>query len=48
MRKKLPTSFTLSDEGKRLLAAIAIKKGISRGAVLETLIRQEAKKEKVS
>ena len=38
-------SFRLTPEARRLLAALAEKKGISKTAVLEILIRQEAKEE---
>ena len=46
MKKK--TSLTLSEEAKRLLAELASKLGISQTAVLEIIIREKAKKEKVT
>ena len=42
------TSYRLTPEARRLLAALAEKKGISKTAVLEILIRQEAKEEDMS
>ncbi len=39
------TSYRLTPEARRLLAALAEKKGISKTAVLEVLIRKEAKEE---
>ena len=42
---KHATSVRLTDEGKRLLAALARKFGISQASVLELLIRDKAKKE---
>jgi hypothetical protein len=41
-------SFRLTPEARRLLAALAEKKGISMTAVLEVLIRQEAKEEGIT
>jgi DNA-binding Lrp family transcriptional regulator len=41
------TSFALTEEAKRLLAAISEKLGISQAAVLELLIRKEAKEQEV-
>ena len=38
-------SFRLTPEARRLLATLAEKKGISMTAVLEVLIRKEAKEE---
>ena len=38
-------SFRLTPEARRLLAGLAQKKGISMTAVLEILIRKEAKEE---
>jgi hypothetical protein len=43
--KTLPTSFRLTAEGKRLLAAVAEAKGINQTAVLESLIREAARRE---
>lgn len=45
--KKNPTSIRLSDEGKRLLALLAEKMGVSQAAVLELAIRDKAKREGV-
>jgi len=45
--KKRSTSVWLSDEGKRLLALIAERLGVSQSAVLELLIREKAKREKI-
>jgi predicted transcriptional regulator len=45
--KKNPTSIRLSDDGKRLLALLAEKLGISQVAVLEILIRDKAKHEDI-
>jgi predicted transcriptional regulator len=45
--KKTPTSIRMSDEGKRLLEALAEKLGISQAAVLELAIREMAKREEV-
>ncbi len=47
MKKKLPTSIRLSAEAKRLLALLADKMGLSQAGVLETLIREKAKRLKV-
>lgn len=44
---KTKTSYTLSDEAKRLLAQLAKKYGISQTAMLEVLIREKAKQENV-
>jgi predicted transcriptional regulator len=44
---KNPFSIRISDEGKRLLAALAKKMGVSQAAVLEIAIREKAKKERV-
>jgi hypothetical protein len=44
---KKRTSYTLSDEAKRLLAKLAEKMGISQTAVLEVIIREKAKQEDV-
>lgn len=45
MKKR--TSYTLSEEAKRLLARLAEKLGVSQTAVLEILIREKAKQEEV-
>jgi len=45
--KKNPTSIRLSDEGKRLLALLAEKLGVSQVAVLEIIIRDKAKEEQI-
>ncbi|NDJ59819.1 MAG: ribbon-helix-helix protein, CopG family [Chloroflexi bacterium] len=45
MKKK--TSYSLSEEAKRLLALLAEKLGVSQTAVLEILIREKAKQEDV-
>ena len=37
----------LSSEAKRLLALLAQKDGISQAAILETLIRERARREKI-
>ena len=47
MSKKPSTSMYLSDEAKRLLALLAEHFGISKSAMLELLIRQAAKREKI-
>ena len=39
-----PRSFRLTADALRLLAALAARAGISQAAVLETLIRDRAKK----
>jgi hypothetical protein len=41
-RVKEATSFRLSPEGRRLLALLAERGGVSQAAVLETLIRERA------
>ncbi len=41
------TSFRLTEEARRLLAALGEKKGVSMTAVLEILIRKEAKEEQI-
>lgn len=40
-----PTTFRLTTEARRLLKWLAQKKGLSMTAVLETVIRKEAKEE---
>lgn len=48
MKKNLkPTTFRLTPVARQLLTLLAERKGISRTAVLETLIRDEAKREKI-
>lgn len=42
--RKQTTTIRLSPDGRRLLAELARRQGISRTAVLELLIRQEAEK----
>lgn len=44
---KHPTSIRLSQEGKRLLEQIAARLGITRLAVIEILLRKEAKRLKI-
>lgn len=44
---KIFTGFRLSDEAKRLLTQLAQQQGISQSAVLELLIREEAKRKGV-
>jgi predicted transcriptional regulator len=53
MPKRLPTpkeatSFRLTPEAKRLLEALAEKNGLSLSACMETIIRKEARREKIS
>jgi predicted DNA-binding protein len=45
--KSNPTSFRLSIEARRLLAALSDKLGVSQSSVLEILIRDRAKAERV-
>lgn len=45
---KHKTSFTLSPIAKRLLSILAFRRGLSRTAVLETLIRAAAQAEGIS
>jgi predicted transcriptional regulator len=45
--QKVSTSVRLTQEGKRLLDALAEKLGISQSAALEIAIREKARKEKV-
>ncbi len=47
MEKKLSTSMTLTRKAKRLLWALADKSGIGMSAKLETIIREQAKREGV-
>jgi predicted transcriptional regulator len=44
---KPPTSYRLSDEARRLLALLAAKVSISQTAMLEVIIREQAKRERV-
>jgi hypothetical protein len=44
---KTPQVIRLTDEAKSLLARLAAKSGLSLAAYMETLIRREAKREKV-
>ncbi len=46
-RKAKSTSFYMSVKALKLLKAIAENFGISKSAVLELLIREKAKKEKI-
>lgn len=46
-RMKRRTSYTLSEEAKRLLAELAKQYGISQTAMLEVLIRERAKQDNV-
>jgi len=49
MRRDLkPTTFRLSEEARRILAELAEIKGVSMTAVLETLLRDEAKREGIA
>ena len=45
--KKRSTSMWLSDEAKRLLALLAERMGVSQSDVLELLIREKARREKI-
>jgi hypothetical protein len=48
-RKDLPaTSFRLSEEARYLLAELAKLRGISLTAELEVIIREEAKRKRIS
>ncbi len=47
MEKKLSTSMTLTREARRLLVALAENSGIAMSAKLETIIREQAKREGV-
>lgn len=42
-----PTTFRLTAEARRLLKLLSQKKGISMAAVMETVIRKEAKEEEL-
>jgi predicted DNA-binding protein len=46
--KKEQTSIRLTLEAKALMSRLAEKAGVSQAAWLETVIRREAKREKVS
>ncbi len=41
------TSLRLTPEAKHLLKLLAEQKGVSQAAIVEMLVRKEAKKEKV-
>lgn len=43
-KKKLPTSFSISDDSKDLLKKIALEEGRSKANMIETLILSEAKR----
>ncbi|MFL5760309.1 MAG: hypothetical protein ACJ789_11260 [Thermomicrobiales bacterium] len=43
----IPTTFRLTPEARRLLVALAERKGINRTATLEVVIRDFAKREGV-
>lgn len=45
MKITQPSSIRLTIEGKRLLRALAEANGLSMSAMLETLIRAQAKRE---
>lgn len=47
-RTQTPTSVRLSPEGKRLLIALAKHMGLSQTGVIETLVRDKARQEKLS
>jgi len=47
MVSKHKTSIALSVEAKRLLAALAKNLGVSQSAVIELLIRERAKRERL-
>lgn len=47
MERKIITSIRLSPEAKRLLQQLAAKMGVSQAAILEILIRQKAKEERL-
>ena len=44
---KEPTSIRLTPEAKRLLGLLAERSGLSIAAWVETMIRREAKREKI-
>jgi hypothetical protein len=41
----IPTTFRLTPEARRLLVALAERKGINRTAAVELMIREAAKRE---
>jgi len=45
--KKKATSFRITEEAQRLLMKLAEKYGVSQTAMLELLIREKAKRDKV-
>ena len=47
-RKSIFQGFHLTPEAKRLLIALAAKNGLSQAAVIELVIRQEARRQKVT
>jgi predicted DNA-binding protein len=47
MQKKEPTSVRLTPEAKRLLTVLSNLSGVSQAAVLEILIREKAKRERL-
>jgi len=44
---KISCSYRLSDEAIRLLKALAEAKGISQASVIEMILREAAKREKI-
>ena len=48
MERKLITSIRLTPEAKRLLQQLAARLGVSQAAIMEMLIRQEAKKARIA
>lgn len=48
MQKKEPTSIRLTPEAKTLLSRLSDALGVSQAAVLETLIREKAKRERLA
>lgn len=47
MKTKMKTSMALSEEAKCLLAALSDKLSVSQSAILEILIREKAKAERI-
>jgi len=47
MDKKVKRSYTITDSADALLAQLAIKNGVSKTAILELLIRKEAREQGV-
>lgn len=47
MERKTSTSVRLTPEAKRLLKLVAAKLGVSQAAILELLIRQKAREERL-